>query len=359
MKTEEFLTKSAAKDAKSVQKSQADARKALDKKGATSPILNEKDVGGVYDLTRGLLTNLGGKNQVIDAGHLKKFKQNVEKFNLNATKKGIRGGIRPAEIIALSNVKIKGDKNPLTDVGRANAEIHRAVLAGASKGVLRFITDVGKDSADVRHHVTVQLLAYEMATASPETQSNPKKLTKEVCADKVKFDCDCGRHQFWLRYLATIGGWAYGKQENGFPDQKNPHLKGIACKHVIRVMRELTSSAAIQMHVQKMIVSRSNVIVKQADMAKQAAAQKKNVKTIDPKKAKLELARIKEKNRKQLEKLKAVAKKTKLGKTIPNQTRQANALAKQAQILAAKLGLYKFGTKEFNDTLAALNALKI
>jgi hypothetical protein len=352
--SEEFLTKAAAKEAKSVLKAQADHRKTLEKKGALNPILNEKDVGGVYELTRQLLTKIDGKNEVINASHLKRFRENIDKFNKQAERKGIRGGIRPHEIIALSNVRIQGDRNPKTDVGRANEEIHRAVLAGANGGVLRFITDVGKDSKDIRHHVTVQLLAYERATVSPETQTNPKKLTKEVCTDRVKFDCDCGRHRYWLRYIATIGGWAYGRQENGFPDQKNPHLKGVACKHIIRVMRELTSSSAIQLHVERMIVSKAKIVVKQADMAKQAAAQKKNIKAIDPKKAKIAADKIK----KQMQGLNKALKKAKL-KPMPNQTRQVNATANMARDLARKLSELSFGTPEFNETLAALNALKI
>lgn len=66
-----------------------------------------------------------------------------------------------------------------------------------------------------------------------------------VLQGAVRFDCDCGRHRFWYRYIASVGSFAYGKAETGFPKIRNPNLKGLACKHVIFVMRMLTQSQSM------------------------------------------------------------------------------------------------------------------
>ncbi|EPA1084307.1 phage tail protein, partial [Escherichia coli] len=58
------------------------------------------------------------------------------------------------------------------------------------------------------------------------------------------FDCDCGRHQYWYRYIATAGNFALAPpKEYAFPKIRNPNLKGIACKHVIHAMTRLQSAS--------------------------------------------------------------------------------------------------------------------
>jgi uncharacterized protein YlbG (UPF0298 family) len=54
---------------------------------------------------------------------------------------------------------------------------------------------------------------------------------------KIKFECSCGRHTYWYRYMATKGGWGLGIKEERFPRIRNPQLKGICCKHVVRAVR--------------------------------------------------------------------------------------------------------------------------
>jgi len=54
---------------------------------------------------------------------------------------------------------------------------------------------------------------------------------------KIKFECSCGRHTYWYRYMATKGGWGLGIKEERYPSVRNPQMKGICCKHVVRVVR--------------------------------------------------------------------------------------------------------------------------
>jgi hypothetical protein len=59
---------------------------------------------------------------------------------------------------------------------------------------------------------------------------------------RISFDCDCGRHQYWYRYLATIGGFALDPKEFAFPKIRNPKLQGCCCKHVIKTLAVMQTS---------------------------------------------------------------------------------------------------------------------
>lgn len=107
------------------------------------------------------------------------------------------------------------------------------------------MTNASKGSPVANHYVTVKFLNFSDLVTQPRKVG--LKLSREQLAKgAVKFDCDCGRHTFWFRYLATIGKYAHGRQENGFPKIRNPHLQGVACKHVLRVMQFITSPLGVQ-----------------------------------------------------------------------------------------------------------------
>ncbi|WP_254446387.1 phage tail protein [Pantoea sp. CCBC3-3-1] len=68
-------------------------------------------------------------------------------------------------------------------------------------------------------------------------------LARHLAASRVSFDCDCGRHQYWYRYMATAGNYALKPPaEYAFPKVRNPDLTGIACKHVIHTITRFQSS---------------------------------------------------------------------------------------------------------------------
>lgn len=77
-----------------------------------------------------------------------------------------------------------------------------------------------------------------------EEDKGTAKLAKQLCAGRVSYDCDCGRHQYWYRYIATAGNFALAPpKEYAYPKVRNPDLKGVACKHVIHAMTRLQSTS--------------------------------------------------------------------------------------------------------------------
>ena len=97
---------------------------------------------------------------------------------------------------------------------------------------------------------------------------------------KLKFECDCGRHDYWYRYIATIGKYNYGIDESRYPSTRNPNVTGVACKHALRVMKHVTSAhmlAKIRAYATDDIAKASNQVRPQRKTSKQlereAAAQ--------------------------------------------------------------------------------------
>lgn len=144
---------------------------------------------------------------------------------------GLGGGITPREII---------NRSRRIDIQRAQNEIVTVVAARQEKnGVIRFRTNASPQSKDNHHIVSVQFLNFPAAL---NTIGNSRELAKSVLRGAVKFDCDCGRHRFWYRYIATSGGFNLGKAETAYPKIRNPELTGLGCKHVLRVMHTLQST---------------------------------------------------------------------------------------------------------------------
>lgn len=156
--------------------------------------------------------------------------------NVKAASNKFLGGITPKEVI---------NQSRLEDVNRANRQIFLASVFKRKGNVISFLTNAGPKSKDSHHYVTVQLLDYpELLLA--RTKAPPITAVKEaVINGKIRFDCDCGRHQYWYRYVASIGKYNYGLDENRYPSTRNPQLTGVACKHVLRVMHYAASAHMI------------------------------------------------------------------------------------------------------------------
>lgn len=72
---------------------------------------------------------------------------------------------------------------------------------------------------------------------------------------RISFDCNCGRHTYWYRYLATIGNFAVAPpKETVFPKIRNPKLKGVCCKHVIKAALAI-QNPGVQARVAKQMKS--------------------------------------------------------------------------------------------------------
>lgn len=231
-------------------------------------ILSADDLSGLYDPSRGLFTTIDGKPRMLTADDILAFKAAVRDIQhkhgqyKGGKPTGAAGGILPKQVIDLSRPE---------DRQRGTKEIHMAVPVVNRAGVVHFQTNAGPNSDVQRHHVHVQFMGYDAALAGGLPV---KEAAKQMAAGKVKFDCDCGRHTFWFRYIATIGNFNYGRAEDGFPKVRNPKLFGLACKHVLRVMAVITHGPTFQMFAQRMIENGRKTLSNKAQNVSVADQQK-------------------------------------------------------------------------------------
>ena len=223
-------------------------------KGVNSTILTRKEVQGETLAGRNLRTTLGGTMRPLTAADLAAFRANIG--TAIAAVQSV-GGITAQQVLNLAKgrpLNYNGKDGIRTsvhsDVDKARRQITSAVLVSAVGGDLRFITPSGGESRATRHIVLVRLHEWRNALAAVAQATDKNESIYRTAADamrkgKLSFECDCERHRYYFRYLATIGGFNAGRAETGYPKIRNPHLKGVACKHVIRVMTELLHSPAV------------------------------------------------------------------------------------------------------------------
>jgi hypothetical protein len=225
-------------------KGEAEARHAEQhaRRLASPTILTANDVSGEYDAKRLLMTTLGGTVRPITNADLRAFASNRQLFKNQFRVKG-RGktatyteGITAQQVIDMS---LHIDKK------RANDQIRTSMIVGAQADVFHFVTSAGPDSDVNRHHVHVQFLELDNQFNNPVPEKDKRKLGKLMANGRLKFQCDCGRYRYWFRYLCTVGNFAYGLQEHGFPRVRNPNLTGVGCKHVLRTMHNIQKDATI------------------------------------------------------------------------------------------------------------------
>lgn len=183
------------------------------------------DIGDVLNVTYG---NQGGFID-LTAVDLHAFAENIKllqnRFKQGITAKQVIDGSRPE------------------DLKRANEQIKFAVPVSHKDGMVNFLTDASGNGKEANHHVRVEFIAFNSLIQTNADQKTARNLLNQ---GRLKFECDCGRHTYWYRYIATIGGYGCGRQENGYPKIRNPQLTGIACKHVLRVMDYIRSAAGIR-----------------------------------------------------------------------------------------------------------------
>lgn len=204
--------------------------------------------------------------KTLDAATLNAYLANVK-----AASNKFLGGITPQEVINHSRIE---------DIKRANTQIFLASVFKRRGNVIHFVTNAGIGSKDTHHYVTVQLLDYPQLLLGRTKAPTVLDVRKAVTEGKIRFDCDCGRHRYWYRYIATIGKYNYGIDESRYPSTRNPNVTGVACKHALRVMKHVTSAhmlARIRAYATDDIAKASNQVRPQRKTAKQlereAAAQ--------------------------------------------------------------------------------------
>ncbi len=271
-------------------RSDADAQRRADAEAAPkSTILTDRMLrSGQWDAAKVLYTTLGnrtGEAARITADDLATFRHNMQLAKKQA---GFSGkGITARQVIDLaSSTPLKYVRSQPggahSDIDKARKEITMGVPVSARHDTVRFITNTGPGSKVNRHHVTIQLLGFRDAvdsiTAAGDDPTAPRKAADKMRKAGLKFDCSCERHTFFLRYVATIGGFNAGRDETGYPKIRNPGLMGVACKHVLRVMTELESSGTVlrflERHLQSVSAYKANSTLKQAEAEELVRAKK-------------------------------------------------------------------------------------
>lgn len=290
-------------------------------------LLRPDEVAGGYDAGRLLTTTLGGVLRPLTREDLATFKRNAEMLG-----KAFKGGITAKGVI---------DHSTRIDRERSNAQIRVALPRQFGDGKMHFVTNAGPESKVTRHHVLVDFLNYSAAVASPSKSTD---MAKSVTGGAIKFSCDCEHHKYVFSYIATIGKFNAGMPQLGFPKLKNPHLVGVGCKHVLRVMQQL-STPLVRTHVAKMIdVGRRGDAAKVTAVTKKDAAllAKQQAKQADWKRTTVESVGEKRLRLAQQRRVKEIVAKANSALVKPTPAKMANAKRKfeaQARMLAAMGGI--------------------
>lgn len=305
--------------------------------GERGVILAPDDIKGDYDTNRALLTTLGGISRPITPQDLIVFKKNIETLQ-KTIKDRYKGGLTPQQIVDLSL--------PI-DRERANKEIHYSLLYRHTleDGLYHFVTNASGKYEATRHNVHIRFSVWGACVASPKTALQMAQL---LVKSHIKFDCDCGRHKYWYRYMATVGNYYVGRPETGYPDERNANLQGVACKHILRTMNVLLQPSTITKLAKHIQEAREDILTKARHMTPKEMQQELKEQERRANNKKTEVRTSEQKARK-----KAVesSKKrpTKRQKELAELMSKLNALdrAGRARAKAATLALIQ-GAKELN-----------
>lgn len=320
----------------------------------TNIILTEREIkSGKLDAGRVLMTMLGGKPRPLNDGDLETFRRAMDTLRSEAGSDAGRG-IKAQDVIDLANRrplhyenKYDLDKGFQSDLDKARAEITQGVAVSANGGTVRFMTNAGRTSGRSRHIVIVDFLRWEDACAKVAAlpkgdKAAIRRVANWLRKERLAFDCDCERHRYFFRYVASIGGFAAGRKETGYPKIRNPHLHGCACKHVLRVMTEIINSGNflrfLTNHLENVAEYRARSQISQAEAEKFVRNRRKPTKIVtgDELKAKREAARKKAEEKRALKKV-AVKPPPKPRKPDPPVSRYD--FMKAAREMAGHLGL--------------------
>ena len=199
-------------------------REKLTKHGKQNLVLSYGRKGGTVEFTLEELNKMAAS-----------LEQKQEKF------KEAERGVQIGALLRASRVSVDMDgiRRGATDFTKAK-RIRNATLYKVKNHTLYFrVSSSGENPKHTHYQVRVRLEEWQKhMTQSTGAYIIPAQRT---CKGRISFDCSCGRHQYWFRYLATIGGFALSPFEHGFPKIRNPKLLGCACKHMIKVVAIMQS----------------------------------------------------------------------------------------------------------------------
>lgn len=157
---------------------------------------------------------------------------------------GFRGA--PLEQLIVASRKI--------DVQRANTEIKTARLYKVRGDLLHFNVSASGKHKETNYQVRIRLENWMEELT--QTQRSWPAAIRRVLQGRLSIDCQCGRYQFWYRYVATSGGFALAPYEKDFPKIRNPKLNGCCCKHQLKTLAAL-KSPTVQAQLAKQMESQA------------------------------------------------------------------------------------------------------
>jgi hypothetical protein len=186
------------------------------------------------------LVKLGKKEDgtAFTADDLKRFDELRKKFRKRTSGST---GITYNELIGSSTEK---DRKRASNTSKDGLGIQNAAMIKLERGnVVIARVQASSRSVHQEHRVRIQLLDWAEELEEAEvSEKGYLKAVKNACRGALKIDCDCGRHQYWFRYMSSVGGYQYGRNlEQAYPKVRNPKLIGTACKHVLKVAQMLQS----------------------------------------------------------------------------------------------------------------------
>lgn len=184
---------------------------------------------------------------------LKGFENNRKKIRAGFDTK--TAGITYSQLIAnCASIDVKRANNAVDD----GSGIKMASFIGMEHNVAIISVTASDRSEDKHHRVKVRFEEWDTAMEDlSDKEKNTSRVVRQLCAGRMSFDCDCGRHKYWYRYIATAGNFALSPpKEYVYPKVRNPNLKGVACKHVIHAMTRM-QAGSWQMQVGRLLQKNS------------------------------------------------------------------------------------------------------
>lgn len=153
-----------------------------------------------------------------------------------------QGGITYAQLVASSrSIDIKRANNNVDD----GSGIKNASFIGMRHNVAIIRVTASARSEDSHHQVEIRFEEWDEAidNAAGNDVAAQQRLVRNMAKGRVSVNCNCGRYQYWYRYIATAGNYTIAPpKEYVYPKLKNPLLEGVACKHIIHSLTRMQSA---------------------------------------------------------------------------------------------------------------------
>jgi hypothetical protein len=160
---------------------------------------------------------------------LKQFQESLKRVKANN-----RSNVAGMPLVALDNASHAADKRKMRE------EIRSATLYKINGNMLAFRVAGSGRHKQQYYQVRIRLEQWHDLMTDARTFLAG---ARAAAVGNISFDCTCGRHQYWFRYLATMSNCAVAPKEKDFPKIRNPKLSGFCCKHVLKVFQQLKSGS--------------------------------------------------------------------------------------------------------------------